>query len=95
MPIYEYACKSCGHQMEALQKISDAPLSDCPECGDAGLEKQISAAGFVLKGGGWYVTDFREKGKKKDPGGDAAKTDAKPEGKKEGGGSTPPPAACG
>lgn len=67
MPIYEYACKSCGHQLEALQKLSDAPLTDCPECGDAGLEKLVSAAGFVLKGGGWYVTDFKEKGKKNAP----------------------------
>lgn len=90
MPIYEYACKSCGHQMEALQKFSDAPLTDCPECGDAGLEKLISAAGFVLKGGGWYVTDFREKGKKKDPGGEPAKTGCAGT---EGGSAAP--AACG
>lgn len=90
MPIYEYSCKSCGHQLEALQKFSDAPLTDCPACGDAGLEKQVSAAGFVLKGGGWYVTDFREKGKKNDPGGESGK----PEGKKEQE-SSAPPAACG
>ncbi len=64
MPIYEYACQSCGHNLEALQKISDAPLSDCPACGRPELQKLISAAGFVLKGGGWYVTDFRDKGKK-------------------------------
>lgn len=83
MPIYEYACKSCGHQLEALQKLSDAPLTDCPECGGAGLEKQISAAGFVLKGSGWYVTDFRDKGKKKEP---AGKDD------KPAGGATPAPA---
>ncbi len=89
MPIYEYACKSCGHQLEALQKFSDDPLTDCPECGDAGLEKQISAAGFVLKGGGWYVTDFREKGKKKDPGGEAANTGC---GKSDGDAAAP---ACG
>jgi putative FmdB family regulatory protein len=94
MPIYEYACKSCGHQVEALQKINDDPLTDCPECGDIGLEKQVSAAGFVLKGGGWYVTDFREKGKKKDPGGEAGGQEKKQETKKEDGGPATP-AACG
>lgn len=64
MPIYEYACKTCGHQMEAMQKMSDAPLSDCPACGKPELEKQISAAGFRLKGGGWYETDFKSGAKK-------------------------------
>jgi putative FmdB family regulatory protein len=90
MPIYEYACKFCGHQLEALQKFSDAPLTDCPECGDDGLEKQISAVGFVLKGGGWYVTDFREKGKKKDPDPKSGESGCK---KDDGGSATPP--ACG
>lgn len=65
MPIYEYACQACGHGLETLQKISDPPLTDCPECGRPELQKLVSAAGFVLKGGGWYVTDFRDKGKKK------------------------------
>jgi putative FmdB family regulatory protein len=64
MPIYEYACKSCGHQLEAMQKMSDAPLSDCPACGKPELAKQISAAGFRLKGGGWYETDFKSGAKK-------------------------------
>ncbi|NKN33071.1 FmdB family zinc ribbon protein [Marichromatium bheemlicum] len=64
MPIYEYRCEACGHEMEALQKISDAPLTDCPACGKSELKKQISAAGFRLKGGGWYETDFKQ-GKKK------------------------------
>lgn len=64
MPIYEYACKACGHQLEAMQKMSDAPLRDCPACGKAELEKQISAAGFRLKGGGWYETDFKSGSKK-------------------------------
>ncbi|WP_127477768.1 FmdB family zinc ribbon protein [Sulfurivermis fontis] len=64
MPIYEYACKSCGHEMEAMQKMSDAPLSDCPACGKPDLEKLISAAGFRLKGGGWYETDFKSGAKK-------------------------------
>jgi putative FmdB family regulatory protein len=66
MPIYEYQCKACGHELEALQKISDDPLKECPACGDLGLAKLISAAGFRLKGGGWYETDFKSgKDKKK------------------------------
>jgi putative FmdB family regulatory protein len=62
MPIYEYRCSECGFQKECLQKISDAPLKDCPECGKPSFNKLLSAAGFQLKGGGWYVTDFRNKG---------------------------------
>jgi putative FmdB family regulatory protein len=81
MPIYEYVCESCGHELEAMQKMSEAALTDCPACGRPALKKRISAAGFVLKGGGWYVTDFRDKGKKKD---DVKKDDAK----KESGGDT-------
>ena len=68
MPIYEYACQSCGHTLEALQKLSDAPLVDCPECARPELRKLVSAAGFVLKGSGWSATDFRDKGKKPDQG---------------------------
>ena len=64
MPIYEYECKDCGHQLEAIQKISDAPLTECPACGKHSLQKQISASGFRLKGGGWYETDFKKGGKK-------------------------------
>ena len=64
MPIYEYRCASCGAEKEYLQKVSDPVLTDCPECGKPTLEKQVSAAGFQLKGNGWYVTDFRDKGKK-------------------------------
>ncbi|WP_250459519.1 FmdB family zinc ribbon protein [Microbulbifer litoralis] len=64
MPIYEYQCKACGHEMEKLQRISDAPLTDCPACDRAELRKKISAAGFRLKGGGWYETDFKTGGKK-------------------------------
>ena len=64
MPIYEYECQACGHKKEALQKISDAPLVDCPECNKPELKKMISAAGFRLKGGGWYETDFKSGGKK-------------------------------
>ncbi len=59
MPIYEYQCRECGHRMEALQKISDAPLTACPLCQKAGLQKLVSASSFRLKGGGWYETDFK------------------------------------
>ena len=59
MPIYAYKCESCGHAKDVLQKMSDAPLSVCPECGKATFKKQLTAAGFQLKGSGWYVTDFR------------------------------------
>lgn len=71
MPIYEYACGHCGHELEALQKLSDAPLVVCPECGREALVKKISAAGFRLKGGGWYETDFKS-GKQKNLAGDRA-----------------------
>jgi putative FmdB family regulatory protein len=70
MPIYEYQCKSCGHELEALQKISDALLVDCPECAKPELKKQISAAAFRLKGGGWYETDFKTGNKKNLAGGE-------------------------
>jgi len=59
MPIYEYVCKSCGHELDALQKMSDDPLSDCPDCGEAALKRKISAPRFRLKGSGWYETDFK------------------------------------
>ncbi len=59
MPIYAYRCEACGFAKDALQKISDAPLTDCPECGKSAFKKQVTAAGFQLKGTGWYVTDFR------------------------------------
>jgi len=59
MPIYAYRCDACGHAKDVLQKMSDAPLTDCPECGAPAFKKQLTAAGFQLKGSGWYVTDFR------------------------------------
>lgn len=59
MPIYAYRCGSCGHAKDVLQKLSDAPLSTCPACGAEAFQKQITAAGFQLKGSGWYQTDFR------------------------------------
>ena len=61
MPIYAYRCADCGHAKDVLQKLSDAPLTDCPECGKAALVKMVSAAGFHLKGSGWYVTDYSNK----------------------------------
>ena len=75
MPIYEYRCGACGHELEAMQKMSDEPLRDCPACGQAQLTKLISAAGFRLKGSGWYETDFKNK-KNKQP--DTPKADDKP-----------------
>jgi putative FmdB family regulatory protein len=59
MPIYAYKCAACGHARDVLQKMSDAPLTDCPVCGAPQFQKQVTAAGFQLKGSGWYVTDFR------------------------------------
>ena len=72
MPIYEYRCEACGHTLEAMQKMADAPLLDCPSCHKSSLKKQISAAGFRLKGGGWYETDFKAGNKKNVAGGDSA-----------------------
>jgi putative FmdB family regulatory protein len=82
MPIYAYKCESCGHAKDVLQKMSDAPLSDCPACGAAAFKKQLTSAGFQLKGSGWYVTDFR--------GGDNGAKPAKPA---DGDSSTPAPVA--
>ncbi len=64
MPIYEYFCHACHHAFDARQKITDEPIKTCPKCGKDEAEKQVSAAGFQLKGTGWYVTDFRDKSKK-------------------------------
>lgn len=65
MPIYEYQCLSCGHKLEALQDVKEAPLSVCPECHKSMLNKLVSASGFQLKGTGWYATDYSKKGKAK------------------------------
>jgi putative FmdB family regulatory protein len=87
MPIYEYRCSACGHQEEFLQKVSDPVLTECPACGKPALEKQLSAAGFQLKGSGWYATDFKNKkpAEKKTE----AKADAKAETKTEAKPATP------
>ncbi len=73
MPIYEYQCGDCGHGLESLQKLSDPPLTDCPGCGKPTLQKQISAAGFRLAGGGWYETDFKSGSKRNVADKDASK----------------------
>jgi putative FmdB family regulatory protein len=86
MPIYEYRCSECGFQNEYLQKVSEPPLSVCPSCGKATFQKLLSAAGFQLKGSGWYATDFRNSGSKPGKSGDSkagaateSKSEAKPE----------------
>jgi putative FmdB family regulatory protein len=93
MPIYEYRCSACGQEHEVLQKVSEPPLTDCPACGRPGLQKLLTAAGFKLKGSGWYATDFKGGAKKKSDDNKPAetktepktepKTDAKPETKTE------------
>ncbi|TAG28129.1 MAG: zinc ribbon domain-containing protein [Burkholderiales bacterium] len=79
MPIYAYKCSACGHAKDVLQKISDDPLTTCPACGAAAFSKQVTAAGFQLKGAGWYVSDFRGGGDGANSGvgkpAEAAKTD--------------------
>jgi putative FmdB family regulatory protein len=65
MPIYEYRCGACGHELEALQKLADGPLRKCPSCGKSQLRRLVSAPSFRLKGGGWYETDFKGNGEKK------------------------------
>ncbi|WP_310383466.1 FmdB family zinc ribbon protein [Roseateles sp.] len=78
MPIYAYRCAECGHAKDALQRLSDAPLTTCPACGAEAFQKQVTAAGFQLKGSGWYATDFKDGGAKAAPAAaapDAAATD--------------------
>ena len=74
MPIYEYRCQSCNHELEVLQKLSDPELSDCPSCNQPELKKLISAVGFRLKGSGWYETDFKSGNQKNVAKSDAAST---------------------
>ena len=105
MPIYAYRCASCGFEKDALQKISDAPLTQCPSCGADAFRKQVTAAGFQLKGSGWYVTDFRggnNAGKNApasgansgEAGEPAASGDSKPAGESAAASSTAAPAAA-
>lgn len=87
MPIYAYRCEGCGFQKDALQKLSDPPLTDCPQCGEPKFAKQLTAAGFALKGSGWYVTDFRNSQAKPA----AGKSDATPSANQESSKPTAPP----
>lgn len=75
MPIYEYQCQDCGHELEKLQKMSDAPLKDCPSCEQPKLNKKISASGFRLTGTGWYETDFKNKKPKTEKSNSPAKSE--------------------
>ncbi len=88
MPIYEYECAACGHRKEAIQKISDEPLKDCPECGKPELKKLVSATAFRLKGGGWYETDFKSGNKKNLADGDKSGTKSDSKAADKGGKST-------
>jgi putative FmdB family regulatory protein len=85
MPIYPYVCTACGHEFDTLQKISEAPLTDCPACGESGLRKRLAAPAFKLKGTGWYETDFKNDGKEKKAKDDDSKEskDGKPDHGKE------------
>jgi putative FmdB family regulatory protein len=83
MPIYEYRCGACGQEHESLRKVSEPPLVDCPACGKPALQKLMSAAGFQLKGSGWYATDFKGAGKKPAEKKTEAKTETKTETKSE------------
>jgi putative FmdB family regulatory protein len=106
MPIYEYRCAACGHQQEFLQKVSDAPMTVCTKCGKPAFEKMVTAAGFQLKGSGWYATDFKNSGSKSATSTSATKSpddaksasdakpaaEAKPASDSSSAASTPPPA---
>lgn len=87
MPIYEYQCGACGHTLETLQKISDSPLTRCPECGEDALKKLISAPAFRLKGSGWYETDFKTGNKKNVARSDKSGSDKSSSGKSSADGS--------
>ena len=101
MPIYEYRCASCGHQQEFLQKVSDAPMTVCTKCGKPAFEKMVTAAGFQLKGSGWYATDFNNSGAKSTASTSATKSagdaknasDAKPVSESSSTPTTPPAAS--
>jgi putative FmdB family regulatory protein len=92
MPIYEYRCLACGHTLDALQKLSDAPLEDCPECEEAALKRLMSAPAFRLKGGGWYETDFKSDKEKRrnlaERSGEASKSESGDAAKANGSSST-------
>ena len=96
MPIYEYRCDKCGHQQEFLQKVSDAPLTVCTKCGAPSFSKMVTAAGFQLKGSGWYATDFKNSGSKPAPKSGDNKSEPSPKGDaKSDGGEKKAAPACG
>lgn len=101
MPIYEYRCTNCGHQQEFLQRLGDAPRTRCTKCGQETFSKMVTAAGFQLKGSGWYATDFKSGGsrpasKSDEPAPKSESAAGKPEGGGESGGKdTGSPGACG
>ncbi|WP_374586096.1 FmdB family zinc ribbon protein [Ideonella dechloratans] len=98
MPIYAYRCAACGHSRDVLQKMSDAPLTTCPVCGAEQFQKQVTAAGFQLKGSGWYATDFRGGSggtSAAAPAGTAAPAAADSGGGSSGGGDSSPSTPCG
>ena len=92
MPIYEYRCGACGYQKEFLQRLSDKPLTKCPECGKRTFIKLVTAAGFQLKGTGWYATDFKNSGAK--PAAKQDKTESKPDKAADGGTKEPSKSAA-
>lgn len=92
MPIYAYRCEACGFAKDVLQKVSDAALTECPSCSQAAFKKQLTAAGFQLKGTGWYVTDFRNNGSDKTAGDSAG---ASSSASSEGGSSSACSPSCG
>lgn len=97
MPIYEYRCQECGHELEKLQRMSDDPLTDCPACGKAQLKRLVSAAGFRLKGGGWYETDFKQGNQRNLAGADSdsGKSEGGKKGESAGGGGKSDKASSG
>jgi putative FmdB family regulatory protein len=95
MPIYAYRCAACGHSRDVLQKMSDAPLTVCPECSAEQFQKQVTAAGFQLKGSGWYQTDFRNGGGGAAAAPATAVAPAAPAAEAAAGSGTPPATPCG
>jgi putative FmdB family regulatory protein len=93
MPIYEYRCDACGHEKEVLQRMSDKPLTKCPKCGKRRFHKLVSAAGFQLKGTGWYATDFKGSGAK--PAAKQDKSESKQDKSSDSSGKEPTKSACG
>jgi putative FmdB family regulatory protein len=90
MPIYEYKCSECGHGLEAIQKVSEPVLTDCPVCNKPALKRLLSAPGFQLKGSGWYATDFKNSGQNKEQKSEKKEDKSSSPSSSEGGESAPP-----